>query len=84
MQQTILKGTCSHCNKTNVELDPEFGMCSNNLYDCNSTIICRYQMPNGSIIIKAVTCSQCEIGKYAAKAAAPKGYITWGICETTP
>ena len=41
-------------------------------------------MPNGSIIIKAVTCSQCEIGKYAAKAAAPKGYITWGICETTP
>ena len=76
--KTTLRGTCRHCKKTNVELNSEFGMCSNNLYDCNSYVKCSYGMPDGSTIIKEVKCNQDEHGKYAAKAAAPKGYITWG------
>jgi hypothetical protein len=76
---TILHGTCTHCNKTNVKLDPEYGICLFNGDECNSYMTCRYEMPDGSIIIKKVKCNQDEHGKYAAKAAAPKGYITWGI-----
>ena len=78
-----LCGQCTHCGRRDVSIDVEFGTCLLDVDNCNSYAICKYGMPNETLIIKRIKINQRSSGKAAVKSNAPEGYLTWGVISNS-